>query len=283
MTSEHPSTGSEPTASRLSTVITETELDRYDCESLKALFSSSPAPVVLWPLGSVEPHGPHLPLSTDRLLSEMNAQRAAVALNQRGIPALVAPAMSYGVTDFAAGFTGAISITAEALESILVSGVEAWLDQGAAHVCLINHHLEPGQLQAIRAACEEISRRRGDGVLSAPCVISRRWGKDLGEEFRQGACHAGAYETSLVLAAAPALVDQARAATLRSLDLSLSEAIATGAQSFQEIGMSEAYTGAPCEASAEEGERLAALHAGMVVTTVTEALQRLALTSDSTG
>ena len=42
--------------------------------------------------------------------AEENARRAAAKLNHAGYETLVAPALPYGVTDFAAGFAGAISI-----------------------------------------------------------------------------------------------------------------------------------------------------------------------------
>ena len=63
-----------------------------------------PPTAVLVPVGSVEPHGPHLPLATDTLLSETAAMRACDALAAKGIRAVVAPSVGYGVTDFAEGF-----------------------------------------------------------------------------------------------------------------------------------------------------------------------------------
>ncbi|MCA9537998.1 MAG: creatininase family protein, partial [Myxococcales bacterium] len=200
--------------------------------------------------------------------------RAAIALEARGITPLVAPPLPYGVTDFAAGFAGAVSVPAEVLTALLAAGAEAFLRDGFKHVCLINHHLEPGQLAAIEAARAQIAERHGAHAISAPQVISRRWGRALGAEFRSGACHAGAYEGSLVLAAAPALVDRAAAAALPALDVSLSAAIADAAAGFRAIGMTRAYTGQPAEASPEEGERLYAALTEMVTTEVREHLEK---------
>ena len=87
-------------------------------------------------------------------LAEENAKRAAAKLNQAGYDTLVAPALPYGVTDFAAGFAGAISIPFDALVDFLEAGVYGYLDNGFDHVCLINHHLEPGQLKALAAVVE---------------------------------------------------------------------------------------------------------------------------------
>jgi creatinine amidohydrolase len=237
-----------------------------------AAFVRSPHPVILWPVGSTEPHGPHLPLATDVILAAENARRAAFVLRARGVAALVAPALPYGVTDFAAGFAGAVSVPAEALVSLLVAGADAFRRDGFRHVCLINHHLEPGQLDALSQARDRIAAKHGAASVSLPQVVSPRWGRRLGDEFRSGACHAGRYESSLVLAAAPNAVDEGAAVSLEALPVSLSRAIRGGAHTFLECGMTQAYTGDPASATAEEGHELYEILAEMVVTEVCEAL-----------
>ena len=229
--------------------------------------------VVLWPVGSTEPHGPHLPLATDTILAEENAKRAAAKLNQAGYDTLVAPALPYGVTDFAAGFAGAISIPFDALVDFLEAGVYGYLDNGFDHVCLINHHLEPGQLKALAAVVERVKMSRGRRAISQPQVISRRWGKQLGEEFRSGACHAGAYEGSLVLAARPDLFRTEAAQSLPTVPISLSSAIQAGKTTFLEAGADAAYTGSPSHATVDEGERLYNVLTTMVMTEVIEHLE----------
>ena len=58
--------------------------------------------------------------------------------------------------------------------------------------------------------------------------------------------------------------------------LSLSDAIRAGKATFVEIGMDRAYTGAPAEATREEGEELYARLVTMVVTEITEGLAKRA-------
>src|SRR5438132_7920162 len=78
-----------------------------------------PPCAVLLPVGSVEPHGPHLPLATDTLISEESATRAARLLAVRGVVTYLAPSLPYGVTEFAQGFSGAIGVPALALRELL--------------------------------------------------------------------------------------------------------------------------------------------------------------------
>lgn len=258
MVNHHPSTYKK----RLLDECTSTELD--------AILDESPS-VVLLPLGSVEPHGPHLPLATDRLLSEENARRALKVLREKGINTWLAPALAYGVTEYAQGFCGAISISQSMYEQLLCEVSTQYIKAGFDLVCWINHHLEPQQLAAIHNATKKMNQDDQIRVV-APAVVSRRWGQRLGSEFKSGACHAGEYEGSMILRSNSDLVNTKLAADLPTLDISLSEAIRQGKPGFLAAGMKEAYTGSPATASPGEGERLYQAHTDMVVTEVIETL-----------
>ncbi len=227
----------------------------------------NPPVCALVPVGSVEPHGPHLPLGTDTTIGEEASLRAARALREEGISTLVAPSVAYGVTDYARGFAGAVSIPAPVLTAYLEAIARALLGEGFSHVCLVNNHLEPAHDAAVRAAVASFPK----GRASVACPLERRWARTLSEEFKRGDCHAGRYETSLVLAAAPSSVrDAARA--LPAVPISLADGIRAGKTSFADMGIARAYTGAPHEATAEEGEALYEKLVTMILTTVREAL-----------
>ncbi len=241
---------------------------------------AGPSPlVVLVAVGSVEPHGPHLPLQTDTIISQAAALRGAEKLETRGIKALVGPSIPYGVTRFAEGFAGAISVTESALVAFLHAIVMGYVEAGFAHVCLVNNHLEPAHDAAVRKSIELVT----PGRASVASPLTRRFARTLSAEFKSGACHAGRYETSIVLAAMPQVVHLERAAELPALTTSLSTGIREGKTTFLSMGMTEAYTGAPAEASAEEGRELTDKLADMIVTEVEEGLGAIGLGAKGLG
>ncbi len=221
----------------------------------------------LLPGGSTEPHGPHLPLDTDVVISDVACDRAAPRLEAAGVSTVVAPAIPYGVTDYAAGFAGAIGVPASVLSPMIRAVVERLLADGFRHVCVVNNHLEPAHDAAVRAAIEGLP----SGAASIACPLTRRWGRTLSAEFKSGACHAGRYETSLVLAADVAV--RASYKDLPTLGASLSDGIRAGKHTFAEIGMPDAYTGAPAEATSAEGDELYGKLVEMIVAEVLEGLE----------
>jgi creatinine amidohydrolase len=234
---------------------------------VQELLDSARTPVLLWPVGSTEPHGPHLGLGTDVVISAAACVRAIELFERKGpLVAVIAPAIPYGVTDCAVGFPGAVSVPAEVLTAYAAAVCDGLLAQRLRHVCLVNNHLEPAHDAAIRAV---LAGR--EGKVSVACPLTKKWARTLSEEFKSGACHAGQYETSIVMAAAPELVDEAARQTLPAVPISLSKQLAAGVMTFAAMGLDRAYAGDPKAASVEEGERLIQRLAEMVVGEIREA------------
>jgi creatinine amidohydrolase len=244
-----------------------TYVDELTSPAFAALVADPRPLAVLLPVGSVEPHGPHLPLGTDTTISLGAARQAVALLEAEGVLAIIAPSVPYGVTECAAAFAGAVSIPADALTAYLRAVVVGFQSAGADHVCLINNHLEPEHDQAVRAAIV------GTSAASVACPLTRRWARTLSDEFKRGECHAGRYETALVLAETPELVDEAARAPLPEVPISLATALRSGITDFAEMGLDQAYAGAPAAATQEEGLDLRARLATMVATEVLEVLR----------
>ena len=221
-------------------------------------------PVLLWPVGSTEPHGPHAPLATDPIISIGIAERVTRRLaDDAELRVLILPTLSYAVTRYTAGFAGAIHVGEETLKAILVDVCTSLAGQGFPHVVIVNNHFEPEHVQTLHRAIDELEEQ---GVRAGYLDLTRRErAQRLTEEFKRGECHAGRYETSLVLAQAPELVDRDAMARLENVPVSLPEVIAAGMKDFGEMGLEQAYCGAPAEATAAEGEATYELLADMTI------------------
>ena len=76
--------------------------------------------LLLVPVGSVEQHGPHLPLATDAMVADAVCRLAAERIDRTGTGVLVAPTLSYGASGEHEGFPGTVSIGSQALSVLLV-------------------------------------------------------------------------------------------------------------------------------------------------------------------
>jgi creatinine amidohydrolase len=205
------------------------------------------------PLGAVEPHGPHAPLVTDTLISLGICHRAAERLDGE-IPVLVLPPVHYGVTRYASAFPGTVSIGEDTLRALVTEIAES-----VGALVLVNSHFEPEQVETLRST--------GLPLLD---LTRRAQAERLTDEFRSGSCHAGRYETSLVLADRPELVHADRMTALKERRVDMPAAIRAGQTNFVAMGMDEAYCGAPAESSAEEGRETFETLTGMLVELIRE-------------
>ena len=116
----------------------------------RALLDAGAVPVLLLPVGAVEPHGPHAPLGTDSIISAAICERAAVALAADGtVRALVLPEIAFGVTRYSAAFTGAITISESTLRALVLEVCASLNAQGFRHVVIVNSHFEPAQVATL--------------------------------------------------------------------------------------------------------------------------------------
>ena len=244
------------------------ELAKLTWPEARARFG--PELVVLLPIGSTEPHGPHLPLDTDVTIALSQTKAAAAELARLGVKTLVLPALPYGVTYYTDGFEGRVTLRTGTLWAVLDNLVESLEEQGVRRIVFSNAHLEPAHVQVLRGvAMDHAALTRERCQVLFPDNTRRRWAATLGEEFKSGDCHAGRYETSLVLAADPGNVRAGRE-TLAPVAIDLLAKMKEGVRSFAQAGASAAYCGDPAAASAAEGRELVGALARMIVESVRE-------------
>jgi creatinine amidohydrolase len=213
-------------------------------------------PVLLFPVGSTEPHGPHSPLRTDPLISEGMCERVVARLaDDPVIRPLILPTLAYAVTRYTKAFPGAIHVEEDTLHAMVVDVCTSLIGQGFRHIVLVNNHFEPEHVQTLHRSIDTVGETTG-AVVGYLDLTRRSRAQQLTEEFRKGECHAGRYETSLVLADHPELVDEAVMRTLPYVPVNLAAVIADGQKDFVEMGLVQAYNGDPARASAEEGREI---------------------------
>jgi mycofactocin system creatininase family protein len=140
---------------------------------------ASPREALIWPMGSTEQHGPHLPLGTDAWIAE----HVAAELHRLRPRAGLAPVLTLGASGEHADFPGTLSIGTDALTNVIVELVRDASRWWPA-VLVVNAH--GGNLDATQRAlliCREEGRR-------VAVVHLGRTGMDA---------HAGRSETSLML------------------------------------------------------------------------------------
>ena len=214
--------------------------------------AAGPSSAAILPVGAIEAHGPHLPLDTDVIIAQAMARAGAARLAARGLRVVVLPPLTYTAAAFAQGFAGTLSLRPETVTATVVDIAGSLTRHGFGVLAIANAHLDPGHLASLDAAVDMIRRDLGLAV-AFPNLAARPWVLRLTDEFRSGACHAGQFETSMVLAERPEMVREATRAALPPNPVSLSRAIRDGRRSFEEAGGALAYFGFPAQATAEEG------------------------------
>jgi creatinine amidohydrolase len=204
------------------------------------------------PVGAIEAHGPHLPLETDVIIAQAMARSGGARLAARELRVVVLPPLAYTTAAFAAGFAGTLSLRPETVTATVIDIADNLGRHGFGILAIANAHLDPAHLASLDAAVTAIRRDAGLAV-AFPNLAAKPWALRLSDEFRSGACHAGQFETSILLAERPDLVRKDMMAALPANPASLSRAIKDGKRTFEESGGPRAYFGYPAQGTAEEG------------------------------
>jgi creatinine amidohydrolase/Fe(II)-dependent formamide hydrolase-like protein len=163
--------------------------------------------VALLPVGSIEQHGPHLPLDSDAFDAEYLGHRVAEKCSDP--KPLVLPLIPYGVSYHHEGFSGTISISPDTLSRLVYEIGMGAARQGITKLLIINGH--GGNSPALNFAAQMINRDAhiftcvDTGETSDPDVDA------LAETPND--VHAGEIETSTTLAVRPDLVRMEKAHT----------------------------------------------------------------------
>jgi creatinine amidohydrolase len=209
--------------------------------------------IAIIPIGSIEQHGPHLPVQVDTLLAGEVACRTARLLLEHA-PVIVLPTIWSGLAEHHMSLGGTLTLDLRTFLDLVRGIVRSVVRNGFERVLLLNGH--GGNMTALNALVGDLSAE-----LSLPIALATYWIPPQ-KEFAQildeqpGVAHACEAETSMLLALRPDLVDMTR---LDHIDPPREWA---GGGSDVYVWQSVAdwspsgVAGVPKAASAEKGERL---------------------------
>ena len=95
--------------------------------------------IVLFPIGSVEQHGWHMPVGTDYLMAEAISCELAKR-ETKGFEALLFPTLQFGLNAEHTGFCGTVTFPAKLLLEILEQQVRVMLNYGFRYFAFLNTH-----------------------------------------------------------------------------------------------------------------------------------------------
>ncbi len=222
--------------------------------------------VVFVPIGPLEEHGPHLPTGTDlfEALEVTRRTAAAVEAERPELTAVLLPIIPVAVDAIEA--PGSIQTRPSVIYDLLVDLGGSLARQGFVNIVVINHHGSPRNLVCLEMAARRVSARHGVRMVSpAANLVYRLYFR--GELSRLESfldrplpapglaglkkdIHAGAFETSEVLAVRPDLV-KADYTKLAPFEIALHD---FHPKTLMRLPGSQGYMGRPALASPELGD-----------------------------
>jgi creatinine amidohydrolase len=169
-------------------------------------------PVVLLPFGTVEDHGPHLPINTDNVIVEAICLEVA-----RRAPedVLAMPTVAYGLDEHHMDFPGTVSVDVHTLIAYVADVAISVARHGFTHVLIVNGHGSNAPIADLAARRVVLETGIICGAMSPNAAIDPTLAEPVFSEMRQsapgGVAHAGEYETAMMLHLRPDLVQMDQA------------------------------------------------------------------------
>jgi len=205
---------------------------------------------VIVAVGSVEQHGPHLPLRMDTMAGDELSRRIADELGD----ALAAPTIRPGCSGHHMEFPGTITVPPETLMDTIRGYCRSLDAHGFEHIVLVPTH--GGNFAPTNTVAPDIAREVDANVIALADLeeymgLLNEGLQAADVDYDEPVSHAGATETSVVLAADEDLVRTGEYEPGHQGEVSTARLLSDGFQAVTANGV----LGNPTHATAEAGER----------------------------
>jgi creatinine amidohydrolase len=238
------------------TLMTEIEWRRLRADELRQRAKDDA--IVILPVGSLEQHGPHLPVEVDSLLGETVALKTARLVAAKE-PVVVLPCLWTGLSEHHMSFGGTVTLGFQTFFAVVREICESVVRHGFKRIVLLNGH--GGNENGLRVAADELSPKLGVSIVQFTYWYAAA--KPIAGilERQTELRHACEAETSMTMALRPELVatDRIRLAEV-NLAPEAKDVVGPGVYRWQSLASrsSAGVIGFPSAASPEKGERLLA-------------------------
>jgi len=162
--------------------------------------------VVIFPIGSVEEHGNHLPLGTDSVQPEYIAMEVA-----KRTGCLVAPPFRYGICNATRNFAGTLTIQFDTLYKLALDVLSELVRNGFNRIIVMSGHAGNSHMVALRLAAQEVVTKNDETQQKGKVRIMVLSDFDFAEELASELAdpkdgHAGTIETARMMAIRPDLI-----------------------------------------------------------------------------
>jgi len=194
--------------------------------------------MILFPIGVIEEHGPHMGLGVDTYLAYMRCKLLRRGLEIRGIKTLIAPPFYWGINHNTGSFPGSFTVRKETMKAVLHDTLACFKRWGFSYVFVVNNH---GDGEHNLAILEAVKEARIDTGIRAYLLLSesdakarfKLTGKEHYVLIQPGLAndpppkyldiHAGGRETGVMLHYFPEQVNKELARTLKPTSLTLQD------------------------------------------------------------
>jgi creatinine amidohydrolase len=218
-----------------------------ELSTIEAAQAAKHGAVVIFPVGSVEEHGEHLPLCTDSIQPEYVALEVA-----KRTGCLVAPPLRYGICNAGHNFAGTITIEFDTFYRLVREILSEMVRNGFCRIIVLSGHAGNSHMVALRMAAQDIVMANDTAQTKVRIMVLSDYdfAKELTPKYASETDgHAGTLETSRVMAIKPELIKSKGVASVAKMPR------------FEVVAHPELYfpsgvNGDPTTASKKKGQKI---------------------------